>query len=395
MGRGRTRLLSHSKWTAGEIKLIYECLADADFMHVHHTYSVGQFPTERATPVSLAEGGEYHRLCLSIAHRIMEEAGDANDNQLRPLQSIASKVQAMREHALGASTKPPQTEKALFSDFEIADYINAEPKSLPRRFSAAGDETMPLGIDYVAPVRDATQITFQTHILNEHLACSLCNGYLNEACTIIECLHTFCKACIKAHFETSQKCPNPKCGKDLGANPTLCVRNDRTLQSIVDKVFPRKLHQPVAAPDDDSLDPAARLDEEAGHAQLSFSLHEEDDSLVKLQLERPFLRTDGLMTIACVRKYVLGKAQHELNADLVLQVLCHEQVLKPEWTLAHAYREYWNNPLRDMALTFRLVKREPKAAAQPDGAALALQAVEGGEDDDAMEVDEPMDDEDE
>lgn len=47
---------------------------------------------------------------------------------------------------------------------------------------------------YVAPVRDDKSITFQTRILNQHLVCTLCMGYFKDACTIIECLHTFCRS---------------------------------------------------------------------------------------------------------------------------------------------------------------------------------------------------------
>ena len=39
---------------------------------------------------------------------------------------------------------------------------------------------------YVAPVRDPSNITFQTRILNPHLVCTLCMGYFNDACTIID-----------------------------------------------------------------------------------------------------------------------------------------------------------------------------------------------------------------
>ena len=52
--------------------------------------------------------------------------------------------------------------------------------------------------------------------------------------TIIECLHTFCRACIMRHFRESQVCPT--CDSNLGTNPRDLVRTDRTLQSIVDKV---------------------------------------------------------------------------------------------------------------------------------------------------------------
>ena len=35
---------------------------------------------------------------------------------------------------------------------------------------------------------ESRTLTFQTRILNQHLICTLCMGYFNDACTIIECL---------------------------------------------------------------------------------------------------------------------------------------------------------------------------------------------------------------
>jgi len=93
---------------------------------------------------------------------------------------------------------------------------------------------------YVPPVLSSAgetrTIRFQTRILNQHLVCTLCMGYFNDACTIIECLHTFCRVCIMRHFRDSSMCP--QCEAELGTNPKDLVRTDRTLQSIVDKVFP-------------------------------------------------------------------------------------------------------------------------------------------------------------
>ena len=34
------------------------------------------------------------------------------------------------------------------------------------------------------------QLVFKTDILNEHLICSLCMGYLRDAMSVTECLHT-------------------------------------------------------------------------------------------------------------------------------------------------------------------------------------------------------------
>ena len=36
----------------------------------------------------------------------------------------------------------------------------------------------------------------QLRSLNEMITCKICHGYLVDATTITECLHTFCKSCI-------------------------------------------------------------------------------------------------------------------------------------------------------------------------------------------------------
>lgn len=75
--------------------------------------------------------------------------------------------------------------------------------------------------------------------LNEHLSCSLCNGYLIDATTITECLHTFCRSCIRRQLSIKPNCPT--CEKN---DPNLCpksspkLRHDRTLQSLVYKIVP-------------------------------------------------------------------------------------------------------------------------------------------------------------
>ena len=43
--------------------------------------------------------------------------------------------------------------------------------------------------------------------LNEMITCKICQGYLVDATTVTECLHTFCKSCIVKHLEDSNVCP--------------------------------------------------------------------------------------------------------------------------------------------------------------------------------------------
>jgi len=162
------------------------------------------------------------------------------------------------------------------------------------------------------------------------------------------------------------------------------VRNDRTLQSIVDKVCPQYTDDDPEVPKEGGTaeaqdgDAAAqrRIRQRTGDSQVSFSLQEDADTALPLQLERPYLRTDTRMTIVHVAKYILAKTRggEELPEDVRLQVLCHDQALRSEWSLAHVYREHWNNPLQDMVLTFKVVK---KPSARPVGEAPAVAAPGG------------------
>ncbi|XP_025093894.1 mucin-5AC-like isoform X2 [Pomacea canaliculata] len=73
--------------------------------------------------------------------------------------------------------------------------------------------------------------------LNPHLLCALCGGYLIDATTIVECLHSFCKTCIVRYLETSNYCPI--CEVLIHKKrPWQNIRLDHTLQNAVYKVVP-------------------------------------------------------------------------------------------------------------------------------------------------------------
>lgn len=47
--------------------------------------------------------------------------------------------------------------------------------------------------------------------VNDYISCFLCGGYLVEATTIVDCLHTFCKSCLLRRLLLKEhNCP--KCG---------------------------------------------------------------------------------------------------------------------------------------------------------------------------------------
>ncbi|GFS10273.1 polycomb complex protein BMI-1 [Elysia marginata] len=73
--------------------------------------------------------------------------------------------------------------------------------------------------------------------LNPHLLCALCGGYLIDATTIIECLHSFCKTCILRYLETSNYCPI--CEVLIHkTRPWQNIRLDHALQNAVYKCVP-------------------------------------------------------------------------------------------------------------------------------------------------------------
>ncbi|KAF6141309.1 hypothetical protein GIB67_024393 [Kingdonia uniflora] len=86
--------------------------------------------------------------------------------------------------------------------------------------------------------------------LGECMRCPLCNKLFNQATTISECLHTFCRKCIyqKLADEESDCCP--VCNIDLGTAPEEKLRPDHSLQDLRAKIFPFKrrkveLHEDV------------------------------------------------------------------------------------------------------------------------------------------------------
>jgi len=79
------------------------------------------------------------------------------------------------------------------------------------------------------------------HDINGFITCSICKGYLIDAATIPECLHTFCKTCIAAYLENDEedntRCP--ECDTIIDhVNPWRVIVFDRTLQSIAYKLVP-------------------------------------------------------------------------------------------------------------------------------------------------------------
>ncbi|KAF8394333.1 hypothetical protein HHK36_020541 [Tetracentron sinense] len=83
------------------------------------------------------------------------------------------------------------------------------------------------------------------------MTCPLCNKLLNEATTISECLHTFCRRCIYEKLTDEEVDCCPICNIDLGCVPVEKLRPDHNLEDVRAKIFPfkrRKVKAPELVP---------------------------------------------------------------------------------------------------------------------------------------------------
>ncbi|BFY97307.1 hypothetical protein BsWGS_00347 [Bradybaena similaris] len=73
--------------------------------------------------------------------------------------------------------------------------------------------------------------------INKSCICVLCGGYIIDATTIIECLHSFCRTCIVTYLKTSKNCP--VCDTLVHkTRPHQNIRSDKLLQDLVYKLVP-------------------------------------------------------------------------------------------------------------------------------------------------------------
>ncbi|TVU41903.1 hypothetical protein EJB05_15462 [Eragrostis curvula] len=75
------------------------------------------------------------------------------------------------------------------------------------------------------------------------VSCQLCGGFLRDATTIPDCLHSFCRECIVEKFRIEDISCCPKCGIDLGCSPLKKLRADHSLQAIMSVIFPAERHK--------------------------------------------------------------------------------------------------------------------------------------------------------
>lgn len=212
--------------------------------------------------------------------------------------------------------------------------------------------------------------------LNSHITCKICRGYLIDATTVTECLHTFCKSCLVKHLEENNTCPT--CSIIIHqSHPLQYISHDRTMQDIVYKLVPNlqkneerserrfyksrglpcprdlvlQNHTDDHAADDRSMDSHAEVDYHRLDEQVSVCL--ECVSPHFKNLKRRFIRCSAQATILHLKKFVAKKALDEIEKYKEVDILCNDELLGKDHTLKFVYVTRWRFQNPPLILQYR------------------------------------------
>ncbi|XP_020288413.1 polycomb group RING finger protein 3 [Pseudomyrmex gracilis] len=206
--------------------------------------------------------------------------------------------------------------------------------------------------------------------LNSHITCKICRGYLIDATTVTECLHTFCKSCLVKHLEEKHTCPTCQIVIHQ-SHPLQYISFDRTMQDIVYKLVPdlqeneirreREFYRARGLPcPKDILPNAGEVEEEKANADAhAESDYHRTDEQVNVCLEcmnaslktlkRKFIRCSAQATITHVKKFIAKKVLNGMEKYRDIDILCNNELLGKDHTLKFVYVTRWrfrDPPLR-------------------------------------------------
>ncbi|PWA29354.1 hypothetical protein CCH79_00014031 [Gambusia affinis] len=236
--------------------------------------------------------------------------------------------------------------------------------------------------------------------LNPLLTCPLCAGYLIDATTIVECLHSckfplikalsylharrfVCKTCIVAFLETNKFCP--RCDVQVHKTcPQLSIRADKTLQDIVYKLVPGLFKDEMKRRRDFY---AENRELEPGEVVETFNIAE--DEIISLSIQfyernrsnerqrsemegdksngKRFLQCPAAMSVMHLAKFLRSKM--DIPNNYRVEVLYGDEPLKDYYTLMDiAYFYEWRRtgpiPLQYLVKPTRKRRRPLQSAAQ-------------------------------
>jgi len=258
------------------------------------------------------------------------------------------------------------------------------------------DIQRPHAIDYAAPVFQSSGVLVRISTmseskkvklsdLREHISCFLCKGYLIEATTIIECLHTFCKACIVKYLNDNNiTCP--KCDNIIHqSHPLQYISFDRTMQDIVYKLVPN-LERPKEAGGDSNnninssnynsenktkgTDGSNRLkpiDTNGQHQQQNKPPHcdyHRDDEQINLYvtphpscdlkpLSKKYIRISCLATVTHLKKYISSKLHGDTERYKEFDLLCNDNLLGKDHNFKFVSVTEWREKVPPVKITYK------------------------------------------
>ncbi|KAM6036370.1 polycomb group RING finger protein 3 isoform 1-T1 [Theristicus caerulescens] len=226
--------------------------------------------------------------------------------------------------------------------------------------------------------------------INAHITCRLCNGYLIDATTVTECLHTFCRSCLVKYLEENNTCPTCRIVIHQ-SHPLQYIGHDRTMQDIVYKLVPglqeaemkkqREFYHKLGmeVPGDikgETCSTKQHLDshrngetktDENSNKETSEEKQEEDndyhrsDEQVSICLEcnssklrglkRKWIRCSAQATVLHLKKFIAKKLN--LSSFNELDILCNEEILGKDHTLKFVVVTRWRFKKAPLLLHYR------------------------------------------
>lgn len=204
--------------------------------------------------------------------------------------------------------------------------------------------------------------------LNAYITCKICRGYLVDATTVTECLHTFCKSCMVKHLEDNNTCPSCQIVIHQ-SHPLQYISFDRTMQDIVYKLVPnlqenemkreREFYKSRGLPcPKDVVMTTGEAEEEKQSTQIEADFHRLDEQVnIGLEcttenlksLKRKFIRLSSQATITHLKKFIAKKVLDGMEKYRDIDILCNDELLGKDHTLKFVYVTRWrfkDPPLR-------------------------------------------------
>ncbi|XP_065557646.1 LOW QUALITY PROTEIN: polycomb group RING finger protein 3-like [Artemia franciscana] len=241
--------------------------------------------------------------------------------------------------------------------------------------------------------------------LNAHITCKICSGYLIDATTVIECLHTFCKSCLVKHLEEKNTCP--ECEQVIHqSHPLQYISFDRTMQDIVYKLVPslqdsknHRLHKklkllfefqflflwlilmlnnPIVEINSrkeikivqqlffcfeyPEIELYRYLEKKEEVTVLIFNLFQVSMCLECLdtdpetslgQLKRKFIRCSAQATVTHLKKFIAYKLLNDIDKYKDVDIICNDEPLGKDHTLKFVYVTKWRFKEPPLMLQYR------------------------------------------